>query len=247
MHIVKNKAAIIAQLQKDILLLEGFKPPLKNAGLDVGLEPIKDAFPNACFPTGAVHEFMIDSAVHAAATAGFISGILAKLMGDEGACVWIGPTQTLFPPALKAFGIAPHRVIFIDLQRERDILWAMEEALKCDKLMGVVAELKDINLTASRRLQLAVEQSRVTGFVLRHQPRSLNNTTCVSRWRITPLASALEEGMPGLGFPRWQVELLKIRNGRPGTWQMEWSPKGFHLLQEPKQLPIQELLLKRKS
>jgi protein ImuA len=29
--------------------------------------------------------------------------------------------------------------------------------------------------------------------------------------------------MPGVGFPRWNVELLKVRNGRPGTWQIEFA------------------------
>jgi protein ImuA len=33
--------------------------------------------------------------------------------------------------------------------------------------------------------------------------------------------------MPGLGFPRWQVELLKVRNGNPGTFVLEWAGEGF--------------------
>lgn len=40
----------------------------------------------------------------------------------------------------------------------------MEEALKCGGLAAVVGEVQDISFTASRRLQLAVEQSGVTGF-----------------------------------------------------------------------------------
>ena len=33
--------------------------------------------------------------------------------------------------------------------------------------------------------------------------------------------------MPGLGFLRWQVELLRVRNGHPGTWVMEWADNKF--------------------
>jgi protein ImuA len=33
--------------------------------------------------------------------------------------------------------------------------------------------------------------------------------------------------MPGVGFPRWEVELLKVRNGEPGKWIIEWSPNGI--------------------
>ncbi len=28
--------------------------------------------------------------------------------------------------------------------------------------------------------------------------------------------------MPGVGAPRWKVELLKVRNGLPGAWIVEW-------------------------
>ena len=120
-----------------------------------------------------------------------------------------------FPRHLRLFGVEPHHVIFVDLQKERDVLWAMEESLKCHGLGAVVGELNDLNFTASRRLQLAVEQSCVTGFVLRHQPRNLNTNACVTRWKISSLASITDDEMPGLGFPNWNVELVKVRNGKP--------------------------------
>jgi protein ImuA len=47
---------------------------------------------------------------------------------------------------------------------------------------------------------------------------------------VTPLPSITEDGLPGVGFPRWEVELLKVRNGRPGKWQMEWSEGQFHIM-----------------
>jgi protein ImuA len=34
--------------------------------------------------------------------------------------------------------------------------------------------------------------------------------------------------MPGVGFPRWNVQLLKVRNGKPGAWQLEWEGGQFH-------------------
>jgi protein ImuA len=224
-----TKMDIISQLQKEILPLQGYKLPPAGMAIDVGLGPVAAAFPNASFPTGAVHEFLSGGAEQAAAAGGFIAGLLGPLMRGGGACVWISSSRTLFPPALKAFGVDPDQIIFVDLQRERDVLWAMEEALKCEGLAAVVGELQEISFTASRRLQLAVEQSRVTGFILRHHPRNLNTIACVARWKITPLASSLEEGLPGVGFPRWNVELLKIRNGRPGTWPIEWSAGFFHI------------------
>lgn len=212
-----SKADIIAQLQKDLLPLQGLKHVANNHTIDTGLGPINYAFPNGVFPLGAIHEFIAEDI---AATSGFVAGILSVLMQNGSICLWISPYRTLFPPALHSFGISPDKIIFIDLQKENDLLWSVEEALKCNGLAAVVGEIKELSFTASRRLQLAVEQSRVTGFILR--AKANNTTACVTRWNITSLPSELNEDMPGVGFPRWSIQLLKVRNGKPGSWQVEW-------------------------
>ncbi len=223
------KKDIISRLRKDILLWEGFKPHKAGKSGIVGLGPVEAAFPNGIFPKGVIHEMVCPTPNHRAATSGFVAGLLASLMQNGGVCLWIGTSRRLFPPALMAFNVEPERVIFIDMEREKDVLWAMEEGLKCEGVAAVIAELRDISFAQSRRLQLAVESSKVTGFLLRNDPRKLGTTTCVARWQITPLPSKPEEGMPGVGFPRWQVELLRVRNGNPGSWEIEWVDGNFIL------------------
>lgn len=222
-----TKADIIAQLQREILPLQGFKALTGNPLIDINLGPIKKAFPNNTFPIGAVHEFISTSVENAAASKGFIGSILASLMQKGGASIWISPHRTIFPPALQSFHIAPEKIIFIDLKKEKQMLWVMEEALKCEGLAAVIGEIPELSFTASRRLQLAVEQSQVTGFVLRHNPKSINKTACVTRWQISSLPSQLLNDMPGVGFPRWNVELLKVRNGKPGSWEIEFAGGKF--------------------
>ena len=219
---VKVRSDIIAQLQKELLPLQGFKHAANDTTIDTGLGPVTDAFPNGVFPLGAIHEFIAEDA---AATTGFIAGILAALMQNDAACLWISSSRTIFPPALHTFGISPGKIIFVDPQKERELLWSMEEALKCTGLAAVVGELKELSFTASRRLQLAVEQSRATGFILR--AKATNATACVTRWKITSLPGELNDNMPGVGFPRWNIQLLKVRNGKPGSWQMEWVNGKF--------------------
>jgi protein ImuA len=238
---IASKADIITQLQKEILLLQGLKTLLKNSGNDIGLGPIKNAFPDNSFPLGAVHEFISSSTEDSTATIGFVSGILSSLMKKGGASIWIGASRTIFPPALKSFGITPDKIIFIELKKEKEMLWAMEEALKCEGLAAVIGEIKELSFTDSRRLQLAVEQSQVTGFVLRNNPRSSNTTACITRWNITSIASELANEMPGVGFPRWNVDLLKVRNGKPGSWQMEWVAGKFrHIPAISIVIPVQQ-------
>src|SRR5947208_1413813 len=133
-------------------------------------------------------------------------------MRNGGAGVWISSARTVFPLALKRFGITPDHIIFVDLQKQKDLCWAMEEALKCGALTAVVGELNDLDFTASRRMQLAVEKSQVTGFIIRHQPGTsvrearLNTTASITRWKITAIPSERINELPGLGFPRWNVE-----------------------------------------
>ena len=229
-----TKADIISGLQKDILRWQGFKPAVSGAGDRMGLGPVESAFPFGVFPTGAIHEFLSTQPEHQSACSGFITALLKTLMRPGGACLWISTTRTLFPPALKAFGIEPDQIIFIDLKREKEVLWVTEEALKCSGLAAVVSEIGEVSLTNSRRLQLASEQSGVTGFVLRNDLRKLNTTSCIARWKITSIPGSSEDSMPGVGFPRWNIELLKVRNGNPGAWKLEWSADHFIAIGEEK-------------
>jgi len=215
------KKDIIAGLRRELLSLQGFNDEQHNAVVDTALGKMKSAFPNHSFPISAVHEFIAD-VPDAAATAGFIGIVLAALMNNKGAALWLSSRHSVFPPALQGIGIAPDKIIFIFLKNDKQIAWALEEALKCNGLSAVIGELKELSFTTSRRLQLAVEKSHVTGFILRYNSRQLQANACVSRWKIKPLSSELPGRLPGVGFPRWEVELLKIRNGHPGKWQIEF-------------------------
>ncbi len=228
-----TKNDIISKLQTDILRLQGYKQAIVNNVLDVGLGEIIKAFPNNTFPTGCIHEFLSDQKEDAAATTGFIAGLLNTMAGNTGAALWISSSRSLFPPALKNFGINPEQFVFVDVNKEKDVLWATDEALKCGALDAVVAELRDLTFMNSRRLQLAVEQSQVTGFILRNNSNKINTTACVSRWKITSLPSEPLEDLPGVSFPKWKVELLKVKNGKPGSWSVTWRTNTFYV-----ELPI---------
>ena len=225
-----NKRELVNKLQQDILLWQGFKPQSAGKADAIGLGEIEDAFPGGVFPKKAIHEFITLDPEDSAATDGFIGGLLSILMKDGAACVWISTSRKLFPLSLRLFNADPERIIFLDVQTEKDVLWIMEESLKCEGLAVVVAELTELSLIASRRLQLAVEQSGVTGFILRKDAHKSASTVATARWKISPLPSVTEQGMPGLGFPRWQVELLKVRSGKPGGWVLEWAGDGFRQL-----------------
>ena len=202
--------------------MEGFKP-YDGSCVDMGLGEIEQALPNKSFPLGTVHEVLSTGITDAAAASAFVACLLAPLIQAHGVAFWISSSRKVSPLALTQFGIRPDSVIFVDLKREREVLWAVEESLKCAALAAVVADVQEISFMASRRLQLAVEQSRVTGFLLRRDPRTIGATASVARWRISGLPSndRLQPGMPGVSFPRWRIDLERIKNGKPGSWNLE--------------------------
>ncbi|TSJ36438.1 Error-prone repair protein ImuA [Mucilaginibacter corticis] len=228
-----TKQEIIEKLRGELLTWEGFKPPQPGESQHFGLGTMETAFPNGIFPTGAIHEFISSSPEDTAASGGFIAGLVQKLLSGGGACLWISYTRRIYPPALKLFGVDPDRVIFVDVPLQKDLLWVTEEALKCEGVATVICETKELSFTESQRLQLAVEKSHVTGFVLRKDVRKINTTACVTRWQVRSVRSQLRAGMPGVGHPRWQVELLKVRNGKPGNWTVEWKKQDFQTIVKP--------------
>lgn len=227
-----GKKALLAQLQRTILPLQGIRNPLQTHPVENGLGTINEAFPNSTFPLGAVHEFISTGAESFAATSGFISGITSGIIKNNGIVIWVSTARTAFPLAFQHFEIAPERIIFIDLKKEKDALWVVEETLKCEHVAAVVGEIQQMDFNQSRRLQLAVEKSRVTGFIICKDARKITPSACVTRWQIQSLPSELPNGMPGVGFPRWQVELLKVRNGKPGAWNIEWNAGQFKLIEK---------------
>jgi len=216
-----EKKYVLAQLKEHLLFLQRMKKNRKDC-IEVDVGEINRAFPNEEFPTASIHEFINDRIESVACTKGFISYIIGQLMLDSGVCVWVSSSQTVYPPSLKQFFLSPEKIVFIRVGKEKEMLWVIEEALKCEGISAVVGEVKELSFLESRRLQLAVERSRVTGFIIRNTSKQ-NINACVSRWRVSPIPSDLYSKLPGVGFPRWNIELLKIRNGKPGVWQMEFA------------------------
>ena len=242
-----GKSSIIAQLEKEILPLQG----IRNQPLKIGegnfLGPITQSFPLQRFPVGAIHEFIAENKESTVAEAGFIAGILSHLMKKDGVAVWISAGKPLYPPGLAYYGLRPERILFLHDLDNKQLTWATEETLKCEGLTAVVSEVPDMDFLQSRRFQLAVERSKVTGFVIRYKPRIHNITASVTRWKITHLPSRLENDMPGVGFPAWNVELLKVRNGSVGSWQMEFRDNAFKEIHTGESLHLDQLSAKLKT
>jgi len=218
---------IIEQLRQQINALEGHKQIPDKSSKKADLNFLDAYFPNQVFPTGVIHEFLSEETENLACTTAFISGLLSKTNAKNSFYIWIGNQKKIFPAGLKLFGIEPHQIIFINLAKQKDILWATEEALKCKSIQGVISELDSISFAQSQRLQLTIEKSKVTAYILRTN-NNINSTTCAVRWQISAIKSYNNDvDMPGIGFPSWKIDLLKIRNGNPKSFNVGWLNGQF--------------------
>jgi protein ImuA len=185
---------------------------------------------------GGLHELAPAAPVHLGAATGFALALAASAQGTRGEVLWIttdfamGEGGGPYGPGLDLFGLASARLLVLRISRPADMLWAMEEALRCRALSCVVAELTGdgaaADLTATRRLTLAARDgvsARNSGFglLLRHKATAMPSAA-MTRWQIAGALSQPDR-YGGLGRARFDISLSKNRRGPSGRWIIEWD------------------------
>ncbi len=181
-----------------------------------GIAAIDRLLPHQGLAGGAVHEVLGQGAdsEHAALPSLLVGSLLAAASGQV---LWAMRGRDLFAPALAAVGLHPGRLILVEAGRA--VLDVMEEALRHPGLLGVVGEIDGrLDLTASRRLQLAAEASGAIGFAIRRSrhfddPALTAPSAAISRWRVGSLPAGMVSQRLSrmLGPAWWRLELLRCR------------------------------------
>lgn len=193
--------------------------------LPFGIVAIDSFLPSSGLALGALHEVAVagpDSGQAAAATL-WAAGLVGRITGDV---LWVLGSRDLFSPGLAAVGLHQDRLLMTEAGKE--VLLVMEEGLRHPGLAAVVGEIDGrLSLTASRRLQLAAEQSGVTAIALRRSrkfddPALAEPNAALTRWRVrslpSPPALAHAPDTPGVGPPIWQLDLIRCRGGQAASW-----------------------------
>ncbi|HEY9212009.1 MAG TPA: ImuA family protein [Ancylobacter sp.] len=220
----KPVVSSIAELRERIQRLEGGAGRARKV-LPFGLPQIDRRLPGGGLALGCLHEVAGggNGAVDGAAAALFAAGVAARTRGKV---LWCVTRQDLFAPALAQAGLLPGRVIFVEAGDEKALLACMEEGLRHGALGAVVGEVARLSMTASRRLQLAAEGSGTIGIAVRRWRRATEvadfgqPTASVTRWRVSVLPS-VPLPVPGVGRPRWLLELIRCRAGESADFEVE--------------------------
>ena len=199
------------------------------AMLPLGL-PAVDGVLGGGLARGALHEIAAGSEPHLPAATGFALGLAALADGDKH-LVWIAEDMALaengapYGAGLDAFGLSPQRLIAVSVAHRHELMWAMQEALRCRAVGAVLGELRHgaLDAVAVRRLSLAAGDSGAMAFLLRTQP-SHDASTAMTRWTVETAAS--DKKLVGqhleFGAPRFAVHLARNRRGPTASWILEW-------------------------
>src|SRR5262249_37357197 len=115
------------------------------APLTLGI-PLIDGILAGGLGSGTLHEIAAARGTATGAATGFALAIAARNNGSATAgrsTLWIAEDLSLaengalYGPGLDGVGIAPEQLITVAAARGREVLWAMEEALRC-RAVGVV-------------------------------------------------------------------------------------------------------------
>ena len=215
---------MITELRRLLTLQQ--RPGLENraAPLPLGIPAIDEVLGGGLL-RGALHEIAALGEPHIAAAAGFALG----LAGHHGKSTvfWIAEEMALAESGaphgagLDAIGLAPERLVMVSVAHRRDLLWAMEEALRSRAVCAVIGEMRGgrIDEVAVRRLSLSAADSGALGLLLRATPPN-DASTAATRW-IVGAALSVTSQCPGA--PRFVVHLARNRYGPLGSWILEWS------------------------
>jgi protein ImuA len=219
---------MIEQLRQRLQVLQ------KAAGLEdnpdslpLGISAI-DAALGGGLARGALHEIAAPGEAHLAAATGFALGLTVH---GRTHVLWVAEDMALtesgacYGPGLEAFALAPERLLTVAAAHRRDLLWAMEEALRCRAIGAVIGELRhgEIDPVAVRRLSLAAADSGTLALLLRARPAS-DASTAATRWIVGAAPSATTHG------PCFAAHLVRNRRGPLGSWILQWSDNDERFL-----------------
>ena len=209
-------------LQKSTGLAPG-AAEAQEAIVPFGIAALDDALGGG-LARGALHEISAPGEAHLAAATGFALGLASGARN----LLWIAEDMALnesgtpYGPGLDLFTLAPERLLTAAVGHRRDLLWAMEEALRCRALGAVIGELRGgaLDAVAVRRLSLAAATSGALALLLRAQPAD-DASTAATRW-IVGAAPSTAQTQFGPGAPRFAANLIRNRRGPLGSWILEW-------------------------
>jgi protein ImuA len=181
---------------------------------------------------GRVHELFAAAADDGPSAIGFAAMAALRVVGRQAPIFWLRTDDAarrggyIHAPGLIELGGDPDALVLGRAPDTKALLKSAADGARCPGLKALIVECwgkcPELDLTASRRLALATEQSGVTLFLLRLDAEPVPSAAD-TRWSVSAAPSRpLEANAPGP--PMFEIELLRRRAGPSGMrWRLEWD------------------------
>jgi protein ImuA len=221
----------LAMLRRDLASIAGRERLSEGDRFATGHQAL-DAALGGGLARGRVHELFAAESDDCASAAGFAAMLALRATVPRAPILWLGTDEAerrggrLYAPGLAELGGDPDALVLGLASDPKALLRGAADAARCAGLGAMIVECwgkcPALDLTASRRLALAAEQSGVTLIMLRLEAEPVPSAAD-TRWAIGAVPSrALEADAPGA--PMFDIMLLRRRTGPSGMrWRLEWD------------------------
>jgi protein ImuA len=219
-----------AMLRRQLAWIAGGERSSGAARFATGHEAMDTALGGG-FARGRVHELFAAEADDSASSLGF-AAMLAIQAASGGPILWLRADEAerrgggFHAPGLAELGGDPNALVLGFAPDTKTLLKSAADAARCAGLGALIIEFwgkcPALDLTASRRLALAAEQSGTVLFLVRLEAEP-GPSAADTRWAVSAAPSrVLEANAPGP--PQVEIELLRRRAGPSGMrWRLEWD------------------------
>jgi hypothetical protein len=170
------------------------------AAVPSGFPALDACLPGSGWPEGALTELF--TPVAGIGELSLLMPLCARLTQAGRWVVFVCAPYVPYAPGLAAAGLDLRRLLLVESSPGKDTLWTLEQALKSSRCGAVLAWMPKVDPASLRRLQLACEQGRSSGFLFLPEAAARNASTAALRLRLT--ASAQGE---------LDIHVLKRRGG----------------------------------
>ena len=200
----------LAQLLQHPALWRG-RSTARIATTRTGFESLDESLPGGGWPSAGIVEIL--TAARGLGELRLLVPLLAAVTRALPArwAVLVAPPFEPFPPAFVAHGIALESLLVV---RTAAPLWAVELALRSGSCATVLAWVEQARPRHIRRLQLAAEQGRTLGFLLRPEAALKEPSPAALRILFEPTRNGA------------RVTLVKSRGGARGSVDVSWNADG---------------------
>ena len=221
----------LAMLRRNLASIAGGRGLSGGKRIATG-HPAIDAALGGGLARGRVHELFAATSDDAPSATGFAAMLALRTVGRRAPIFWLRSDEAerrggrLHAPGLIELGGDPDALVLGLAPDARALLRGAADAARCAGLGALIVECwgkcPSLDLTASRRLALAAEQSGVTLLMLRLEAEPVPSAAD-TRWAVNAASSqAMEANTPGP--PQFEIQLLRRRAGPSGMcWRLEWD------------------------